>query len=63
MSRLLYTFKIFMVVAVLAFILNGCTAMQADHQAADMQPNAADGPMEGPGLFTGEDGEATILKR
>jgi hypothetical protein len=63
MYRLLYAFKVFMIAACIAFQLTGCSTMQADHQAADMQPNAADGPMEGPGLFTGEDGEVTILKR
>ena len=62
MSRVFNTLKILMVVAAVIIMLCGCATKQADRQAT-LNPDTPDGPMEGPGLFTGEDGEATILKR
>jgi len=62
MYRLRHTFKILMVFVFLGCMLDGCSIMQADQQAT-LNPGAPDETMEGPGLFTGEDGEATIFKR
>lgn len=49
--------------AIIGLLLGGCAGMRPANQQTSLQPDSPDGPMEGPGLFSGEDGSFTIFKR
>ena len=64
MSILLNKFKVLLaVMAIIGLFLGGCAEMHPADQQTSLQPDPPDGPMEGPGLFSGEDGSFTIFKR
>ena len=62
MYRIMKKLNILLAVLVLGITLVGCSAIGTGQQAA-LQPNQADGLMEGPGLFSGEDGSFVIYKK
>ena len=64
MSRIFNNLRILLAVAaLLGILLGGCAGMHPGKEQATLQPDTPDSLMEGPGLFSGENGGFTIYKR